>query len=113
MPRAQPLRQSELPFGYFYFEYECRSWQPATKHMDNNAPGQLYFNTDALPERDRFPVYCEEIVRRYIGLDFRTQDQSRFSAKLAMQRAGLVDIMRSSSVAIDSGPHAATGPRWR
>ncbi len=75
---------------------------PATKHMDNNAPGQICFNTDALPERDRFPMYCEEIGRRYIGLDFRTQDQSRFSATLAMQRAGLVDIMRSSSVAIDS-----------
>jgi AraC-like DNA-binding protein len=70
--------------------------------MDNNAPGRLYFNTDALPERDRFPVYCEEIGRRYIGLDFRTQDQSQFSAKLTLQRAGLVDIMRSSNVALDS-----------
>jgi AraC-like DNA-binding protein len=70
--------------------------------MDNNAPGRLYFNTDALPERDRFPVYCEEIGRRYIGLDFRTQDQSRFNAKLALQRAGLVDILHSSTVALES-----------
>ena len=70
--------------------------------MDNNAPGRLYFNTDALPERDRFPMYCEEIGRRYVGLDFRTQDRSRFSAKLALQRAGVVDIMRSSNVALDS-----------
>jgi AraC-like DNA-binding protein len=70
--------------------------------MDNTAPGRLYFNTDALPERDRFPVYCEEIGRRYIGLDFRTQDQSQFSATLALQRAGLVDIIHSSSVALDS-----------
>ena len=81
--------------------------------MDNNAPGRLYFNTDALPERDRFPMYCEEIGRRYVGLDFRTQDQSRFSAKLALQRAGVVDIMRSSNVALDFCSYAATGPRWR
>jgi AraC-like DNA-binding protein len=74
----------------------------ATEHMENNAPGRLYFNTDALPERDRFPMYCEEIGRRYIGLDFRTQDQSRFRAKLALQRAGLVDILHSSNVALES-----------
>ncbi len=70
--------------------------------MDNTAPGRLYFNTDALPERDRFPMYCEEIGRRYIGLDFRTRDQSQFSATLALQRAGAVDILHSSSVALDS-----------
>ena len=70
--------------------------------MGNNAPGQLYFNTDALPEHDRFPMYCEEIGRRYIGLDFRTQDRSRFSAKLALQRVGLVDIMHNSNVPLDS-----------
>jgi AraC-like DNA-binding protein len=70
--------------------------------MDNSAPGRLYFNTDALPERDRFPTYCEEIGRRYVGLDFRTRDQSKFSATLALQRAGLVDIIHSSNVALDS-----------
>jgi AraC-like DNA-binding protein len=70
--------------------------------VDSAAPSRMYFNTDALPERDRFPMYCEEIGRRYIGLDFRTQDQSRFSAKLALQRAGLVDVMQSSNVALDS-----------
>jgi len=70
--------------------------------MDISGTNRAGFNTDALPERDRFPMYCEEIGRRYIGLDFRTQDQARFSAKLALQRAGLVDIVHSSSVAIDS-----------
>jgi AraC-like DNA-binding protein len=70
--------------------------------MDTATAGRLYFNTDALPERDRFPMYCEEIGRRYIGLDFRTQDRSRFSATLASQRVGLVDILHSSSVALDS-----------
>jgi hypothetical protein len=64
--------------------------------MDSNAPGRIDFNTDVLPERDRFPMYCEEIGRRYIGLDFRTRDQSRFSATLALQRAGAVDIVHSS-----------------
>jgi AraC-like DNA-binding protein len=70
--------------------------------MDISGTNRAYFNTDALPERDRFPTYCEEIGRRYIGLDFRTRDQARFSAKLAVQRAGLVDIVHSSTVAIDS-----------
>jgi AraC-like DNA-binding protein len=70
--------------------------------MDISGTNRAYFNTDALPERDRFPMYCEEIGRGYIGLDFRTQDQSRFSAKLVFQRAGLVDIVHSSTVAIDS-----------
>jgi AraC-like DNA-binding protein len=70
--------------------------------MDNSAPGRLYFNTDALPERDRFPMYCEEIGRRYVGLDFRTQDQSQFSATLSLQCAGVVDILHSSNVALDS-----------
>jgi AraC-like DNA-binding protein len=70
--------------------------------MDSSASDRLYFNTEALPERDRFPMYCEEIGRRYVGLDFRTQDQSRFSAKLAVQRAGPLDIIYSSSVALDS-----------
>src|SRR3984885_14257471 len=70
--------------------------------MDSNAPGRIDFNTDVLPERDRFPMYCEEIGRRYIGLDFRTRDQSRFSATLALQRAGAVDIVHSSNVALAS-----------
>jgi AraC-like DNA-binding protein len=70
--------------------------------MDISGTNRAYFNTDALPERDRFPTYCEEIGRRYIGLDFRTRDQSRFSATLALQRAGAVDIVHSSNVALDS-----------
>jgi AraC-like DNA-binding protein len=70
--------------------------------MDNTAPGRLYFNTDALPERDRFPTYCEGIGRRYIGLDFRTRDESRFSATLSLQRAGAIDVLHSISVALDS-----------
>jgi AraC-like DNA-binding protein len=70
--------------------------------MDNTAPGRLYFNTDALPERDRFPAYCEGIGRRYIGLDFRTRDESRFGATLALQRAGAIDVLHSTSVALDS-----------
>jgi AraC-like DNA-binding protein len=70
--------------------------------VDSPAPSRIHFNTDALPERDRFPMYCEEIGRRYVGLDFRTQDRSRFSATLALQRAGLVDIVYSSNVALDS-----------
>jgi hypothetical protein len=70
--------------------------------MDSSGADRIFFDTDALPERDRFPMYCEEIGRRYVGLDFRTQDPSRFSAKLILQRAGPVDTVHSSSVALDS-----------
>jgi len=70
--------------------------------MGISGTNRAFFNTDSLPARDRFPMYCEEIGRRYIGLDFRTQDQARFNARLAVQRAGLVDIVHSSTVAIDS-----------
>jgi hypothetical protein len=46
--------------------------------MDNNAPGRVYFNTDALPERDRFPCTARKsaadmsgsISERKINLDF-------------------------------------------
>ena len=30
---------------------------------------RLFFSTDTLPERDRFPAFCEEIIRRYTALD--------------------------------------------
>lgn len=54
--------------------------------------GRLSFSTDALPERERFPAFCEEIVRRYTGLDFTTRDQSGFHARVELQRLGAVDV---------------------
>jgi AraC-like DNA-binding protein len=79
-----------------------RSLQQQKHAMDQSPRGPFFFDTDTLPARERFPMYCEEIGRRYIGLDFRTHDQSRFHATLALQRVGPVDVVFSSNVAMES-----------
>ena len=63
---------------------------------------RLLFRTDDLPERDRFPAFCEQIVRRYTGLDLRTRDQAGFHAVIELQRAGSIDIGRNSTTQVDS-----------
>jgi hypothetical protein len=63
---------------------------------------RIVFSTDAFPERERFSAFCEEIVRRFSGLDLRTEDQSRFHANLELRRAGAVDIATNHSVAVNS-----------
>src|ERR1700730_3140595 len=63
---------------------------------------RLLFRTDDLPERDRFPAFCEQIVRRYTGLDLRTRDQAGFQAVIELQRAGSIDIGRNSTTQVDS-----------
>jgi AraC-like DNA-binding protein len=70
--------------------------------MDNATPGRLSFSTDALPQRDRFPAFCEEIVRRFTGLDLKTQDQANFHATVQMQRAGAIGIGRVSTSVVDT-----------
>jgi AraC-like DNA-binding protein len=61
--------------------------------MDTATPGRLYFDTDTLPRRDRFPAYCEEMVRRYAALDILSRDEpADFRARIELQRAGTVDI---------------------
>jgi AraC-like DNA-binding protein len=61
--------------------------------MDTTAPGRVYFNTDALPERDRFPAYCEEMIRRYAALDIVARNNvANFRASIELQRTGGVDI---------------------
>ncbi len=70
--------------------------------MDSSANDRLYFSTDSLPERDRFPAFCEEIVRQYTGLDVRTRDQSQFRAALELKRVGAIDIGDISTNQMDS-----------
>jgi hypothetical protein len=60
--------------------------------MNADKPNRIVVNTDALPERDRFPAFCEEYVRRYTGLDFVKRDKSTFRGKIELQRAGEVDV---------------------
>ena len=54
--------------------------EPGLGGNGNRMSGRLTFNTDALPERDRFAAFCEEIIRRYTGLDMTTRDQPGFRA---------------------------------
>ena len=69
---------------------------PPRRHtsMDGNAPAKIRFDTAVLPERDRFPMFCEEVVRRCTGLDLRTPDQRGFNAALELRRVGAIDIGR-------------------
>ncbi len=55
--------------------------------------GRLSFNTDTLPERDRFSAYCEEMIRRYAVLDILARDnRENFSARIELQCAGSVGV---------------------
>jgi AraC-like DNA-binding protein len=58
---------------------------------------RLSFNTEALPERDRFPAFCEEFVRRYTGLDIAAQDRLNFQAAIELQRAGPIVVAQLST----------------
>ena len=70
--------------------------------MTGNAPAEVRFKTDTLPERDRFPMFCEEVVRRYTGLDLKTQDQRGFQAALELRRVGSIDIGRIATTPVAS-----------
>jgi AraC-like DNA-binding protein len=53
---------------------------------------RLFFSTDAVPERDRFPVFCEEVIRRYTALDIKDRSDTHFRGVIDLQRAGSVDV---------------------
>ena len=62
--------------------------------------GHLSFTTDALPERDRFPAFCEAMVRRYAALDMlKPSDGTQFGASMELRRVGGIDIGRIRSSA--------------
>jgi AraC-like DNA-binding protein len=63
---------------------------------------RIIFSTDALPKHQRFPAYCEEILRPSCGLELRTADQSDFRAHLEFRRVGMIDIMSNTLTAIDT-----------
>lgn len=69
--------------------------------MDGAAPGHFYFNSDALPARDRFAMYCEELTRRLNGLDVRTADEARFRVELRLRLFGEVGVGDSFNSPID------------
>jgi AraC-like DNA-binding protein len=64
--------------------------------MASSAPDHLYFNTDVLPERDRFPAFCEGMFRHVIGADITQIGSAPFSGALDVRRAGAVGMARIS-----------------
>jgi AraC-like DNA-binding protein len=70
--------------------------------MDSGSAGHLHFDTGALPAHDRFPAFCEEIIRRYTGLDVKTDDPSGFHGSVDFWKAGDVKIGRNISSSIGS-----------
>jgi hypothetical protein len=64
--------------------------------MGSSAIDHIYFNTDVLPERDRFPAFCEGMFRHVIGADIAQLGTGRFSGQLDIRRAGAVGIARIS-----------------
>jgi AraC-like DNA-binding protein len=69
--------------------------------MTDNGPDRFYFNTDEFAERDRFPVFCEQIVRRYGGLDIAQRGEEPFRGVIELQRAGPVDVSSRFSTPAD------------
>jgi AraC-like DNA-binding protein len=68
--------------------------------IDNNSDG-LFLNTEALPERDRFPAFCEEMFRRIIGSDIVEHGLVPFRGALQLRRAGVVSIANIDTTPVD------------
>jgi AraC-like DNA-binding protein len=75
--------------------------------MGSSAPERIYFNTDILPERDRFPAFCEGMFRHVIGADIAQIGSAPFSVALDIRRAGAVGIARISVTPAHITRHAS------
>ena len=69
--------------------------------MSDSRSDRIYFNTDALPERDRFPAFCEEMFRHIIGADIERLGSMPFRGVLEARRAGAVAIANISTTSAD------------
>jgi AraC-like DNA-binding protein len=63
--------------------------------------GRITFNTHALPERDRFPAFCEEFFRAIVGADVVRLGDMPFRGSLDVRRAGMVGISDIATTAVD------------
>jgi AraC-like DNA-binding protein len=60
--------------------------------MTNASASRIRFNSEVLPERDRFPAFCEGIFRHIVGADVAQIGSAPFSGALDIWRAGAVGI---------------------
>lgn len=63
---------------------------------------KIAFSTDALPERDRFAMFCEEIGRRFSGLDLRTNDRAGYRASVEVKIGDAISLGRSTTTPVDT-----------
>jgi AraC-like DNA-binding protein len=72
----------------------------------------ISFDTDALPERDRFPAFCEGMFRHVVGADIVQRGSMPFRGALEAKHAGTVviaDITTTPSDIIRGTAHIADG----
>jgi AraC-like DNA-binding protein len=74
--------------------------------MQSDQPGGFYFSTDGLPERDRFPAFCEGMFRNVIRADIEKQGPEPFTGALDIHRLGVVGIADISITAATVVRHA-------
>jgi AraC-like DNA-binding protein len=80
--------------------------------MTDNTPGRLCFETDALPERDRFPAFCEGIFRHVVGADVARLGSLPFHGRLSVRLIGgvrIADIATTSAEIIRDTRHTSDG----
>src|SRR5580700_2479496 len=69
--------------------------------MVDMPPDRMFFTTDALPERDRFPAFCEEMFRRIVGADIAQRGSMPFRGILEIRHAGVVGIANIATTSAD------------
>ncbi len=69
--------------------------------MQGNGTPHFSFDTEALPERDRFPVFCEEIFRNVIGADISRTCDTPFRGSIDVRPVGHVSIIDLSMTDAD------------
>jgi AraC-like DNA-binding protein len=60
--------------------------------MSHGNPDRIFFTTDTLPERDRFPMFCEEMFRRIVGCDIERHGSAPFRGVLDLRRAAPITV---------------------
>jgi AraC-like DNA-binding protein len=62
---------------------------------------KIVFNTDVVPERERFAAYREQLAKWWCGLELSTPDPFDFHANLELRRVGSLEIMINTLSAIE------------
>jgi AraC-like DNA-binding protein len=69
--------------------------------MNNFSNHSVFFSTDTLPERDRFPAFCEEMFRRMLLLDVAKSDGGSFRGSVEVCRTGAVELAAVCTTSAD------------